>query len=337
MNRLMSARFLFAVITLCFGGAKISRADALSELADFSVFDKINLEQLAKGKPTAVRDAPMGSPRFLSVQVCWAVPGTPAQEIDALRHWDPSSHPALNIFMHVNGPDFSRLSDAPRNSAVKAFVKATEKLSSKLQISREEAARFPGGVSPNESNMPPAVATFWSDLLGARYRAFATGGTAAQPSYDHTGEPINPGEQVSRLLRDQEKIRKQFAPLLDNSGIGRGAGGKPAQYWEFLNVDKKGVLTLGANYSRPGPGGAIQAADVSYYASGGFDAALTFHQMWPVIIEGRPFTLVWRGDMISSAEVAKLRGIGRLAAEAIFKKEISHSVRLFLRDTSGNR
>ena len=139
------------------------------------------------------------------------------------------------------------------------------------------------------------------------------------------------------MLRDQEKIRKQFAPLLNNSGIGRGAGGRPEQYWELVNVDRKGVLTLGATYVHPSGGGTFQAADISYYASGGYDAGLTFYQMWPVTIEGRPSTLVWRGDMISSAEVASLRGITRMGAEATFRKDISKSVGLFLRDTSGNR
>ncbi len=335
----MPPRFISAAAgLLCLlAASSVSRADALSELSDFSVFDNIDLEQLAKGRPKAVRGAAMSSPRFLSVQICWVVPGTPAQQVEALHRWNPASHPELNILLHVSGPDFSRLGDAPRNAAVKALVKATEKLSPKLQMSRAEAATFAGGASPKERGIPPAVVTFWSDLLGARYQAFAAGGTAAQSSYDHTGEAINPGEQVSRLLQDQEKIRKQFAPLLDNSGIGRGAGGRPEQFWELLEIDKKGVLSLGATYGRPGAGGTFQVAEVSYYASGGYDTALTFHQMWPVTIDGRPFTLVWRGDLISSAEVANLRGIGRLAAEATFKKDISKSVGLFLRDTGGNR
>lgn len=334
----MPAHFLLpAVSFFLLANANLARADALSELASFSAFGPVDLEQLAKGKAKAVRSVPMNSPRYLSVQTCWVAPGPPAQQIESLRRWNPSNHRELNVYLHVAGPDFSRLRDAPRNAAIKSLVRATQELSPKLQISRAEAATFSAGGSSNERTMPPGVVAFWSDLLGARYRAFAAGGTAAQPSYDHTGEPVNPGEQLSGLLRDQDKIRTQFAPLLDTSGIGRGASRNAVQYWELLNVDKKAVLTLGATYVQPGAGGTFQVADISYYASGGFDAGLSFQQMWPVTIRDRPFTLVWRGDMISSAEVANIRGIGRMGAEAMFKKDVSKSVELFLRDTRGSR
>src|SRR4026207_282979 len=79
----------------------------------------------------------------------------------------------------------------------------------------------------------------------------------------------------------------------------------------------RGVVPRGASSSRSGAGGTYQAADVLYYASGGYYVALTLHQLWPVTVEGKPSTLVWRGDMISSAELGSVRGVGRLGAGSV--------------------
>jgi len=93
-------------------------------------------------------------------------------------------------------------------------------------------------------------------------------------------------------------------------------------------------VTLGASYSR-GAGGTYQAADVLYYASGGYYVALTLHQLWPVTVDGKPSTLVWRGDMISSASLGSLRGVERLGSESVMMKNITKAVTLFRRDTGG--
>ena len=102
-------------------------------------------------------------------------------------------------------------------------------------------------------------------------------------------------------------------------------------------MDDRGVLTLGASYNRTGNGSAVQTADVLYYASGGYYVALTLYQMWPVNVEGKASTLVWRGDMISAASLGSLHGVERLGSESVMMKDISKAVTLFRRDTSGSR
>ncbi|MBA3386736.1 MAG: hypothetical protein H0T95_08990 [Chthoniobacterales bacterium] len=320
------------VAALCNLATSHARADAVSELASFSVFNNVDLAQLAKGEAKTQRGVPMSNPRFLSVQSCWVAPGSPEQVSSALRNWSPSGHPEMKVFIHANGSDFSRLKDAPGNGAVRSLVDATQKLSPELQVSKDEASRFSAAGAESGGGMPPAVINFWTTILSARSRAFASGGSSAQAPYDHTGQNIRPGDELSGMLNGQAKIRKQFAPLLENSGIGRGGSGKADQFWELLEVDKKGVLTLGASYNRAG-GAASQTADVLYYASGGFYAALTFHQMWPVNLEGKPATLVWRGDIISSAELSGLAGVERLGSESAMMKDVARSIRVFRRDT----
>jgi len=208
------------------------------------------------------------------------------------------------------------------------LVNATAKMGNDLQVSREEAARWKGG----NPALSAAGGDFWIGVLAGRGRAFVSGGTSAEAPYDHAGPAVRAGEELNGLLREQSKIRKQFAGLLDNSGIGRGAGSlKPDLYWELLNADNVAVATLGAFYSR-NANGAVQVADTFYYASGGYYVTLTLHQMWPVEIDGKPHTLVWRGDMVSSAALADLHGVEKLGSESAMMKDIAKSVALFRKE-----
>src|SRR5690348_15429320 len=180
--------------------------------------------------------------------------------------------------------------------------------------------------------MPPAVTAFWADVLDARSKSLVSSGMSGQPPYDHAGPSVRASDEVNGLLREQGKIRNQFSSLLGATGIGRGAGSlKPELYWELLDVDDQGVVTLGASYSRSGIGGSYQSADVLYYASGGYYVALTLYQLWPVAVDGKPSTLVWRGDMISSAELGSLHGVERLGSESVMMKNITKAVTLFRR------
>jgi hypothetical protein len=323
-------------------GLTTARADAVSELASFSIFGKVDLGQLAKSDVKTAHGPPMSNPRFLAVQSCYVAPGSPSQQIEALRRWDPTRHRELKVFLHSDlssnptPANFEQLKNAPGNSSVRSFVTATQKLGSDLQISREEAKKFSAGGGGG--TMPASVVGFWADVLTARTKSFVSSGMSGQPPYDHAGPSVRASDEVNGLLREQGKIRNQFSSLLGATGIGRGAGSlKPELYWELLDVDDQGVVTLGASYSRGAVGGTYQAADILYYASGGYYVALTLYQMWPVTVEGKPSTLVWRGDMISAASLGSLHGVERLASESVTMKNITKAVTLFRRDTGGGR
>jgi hypothetical protein len=334
---------LLLLSVLCLG-LTTAHADAISDLASFSIFGKVDLVQLAKSEVKTAHGPPMSNPRFLAVQSCYvAVGSSPAQQIDALRRWDATRHRELKVFLHsdlTSNPtpaDFEKLKSAPNNASVRSFVAATQKLSSDLQISKDEAKKVSAGTGGG-GIMPDPVAAFWADVLTARTKSFVSGGMSAQPPYDHAGPSIRASDEVNRLLREQGKIRNQFSGFLGTTGIGRGAGSlKPDLYWELLEADEQGVVTLGASYSRGGAGGTYQAADVLYYASGGYYVALTLFQMWPVTVEGKPSTLVWRGDMISAASLGSLHGVERLGSESVMMKNITKAVTFFRRDTSGGR
>src|SRR5438067_10939012 len=87
-------------------------ADPVSELASFSIFDKVDLAQLAKSDVKTAHGPPMRNPRFLAVQSCYVAPGSPAQQMEALRRGNPAKYRELTVFLH---------SDLPSNPGAASF------------------------------------------------------------------------------------------------------------------------------------------------------------------------------------------------------------------------
>src|SRR5207248_8346935 len=85
-------------------GLTTGRADAVSELASFSIFDKVDLAQLAKSDAKTAHGAPMSNPRFLSVQSVYVMPGSPAQHLEAMRNWNPTEHHEPKVYLHGDLP-----------------------------------------------------------------------------------------------------------------------------------------------------------------------------------------------------------------------------------------
>ncbi len=307
-------------------------ADSASEMAEFSVFGKVDLAELAKGEIKTATGAPMSTARYLSAQSCFVIPKPPEQVMAAMKRFNPTAHRELKVYLHTDLPaapsatNFAKLKSPPDNGAVKALAAATDKMSPDLQLSQAEAK----GYSPGQP-----VFGFWSDVLLKRAQAFATGGAAAEAPYDHSRNPIQPGKEFSGLVRQQAKVNRQFGGFLGSTGLLGGRGSlKPDMYWELLEVEDDGVLTIGASYNRSTAGGGAQIADGLFYASGGYNVALTLYQLWPVGIGGRPSTLVWRGDFISANSLADLHGIERLASESAMRKDILKAATLFQGESS---
>jgi len=237
---------------------------------------------------------------------------------------EPVSRKCFFGILHQLAAELGVLHGAPDNGAVRSLVSATQKLSADLQISKEEEKKFAAVAGVTGGGMPGPIAAAWAEVLSARARA----GRSNQPPYDHTGQSVKPSEELNALLRADDKIGRQFSGVLN---------GKAEPFWELLTADEQGVLTLGASYRRAGANGSFQAADALYYASGGYYAGLTLYQMWPVDVGGRPATLIWRGDLISSATIASLHGIERVASESALMRDISKANSLFRRDIGAVR
>jgi hypothetical protein len=153
---------------------------------------------------------------------------------------------------------------------------------------------------------------------------------AKQPAYEGR-ESVRPAEEAALLLDAQPKIRSRFSALTGTVLAGGGA-----QYWMVIDADGETHVMLGSDATRA-TGGAPQHVDLHYYGSGGFYVYLTYFQLWPIEVDGAPATLVWRGDLLSSASLASLRGIERSAAGGALMRQIEKSSSFFQKDASAER
>src|ERR1700745_1633164 len=126
--RLQLIAFAGFLCCVLIAAAKSACADPISELASFSIFDKVDLAQLAKTEVKTAHGPPMKNSRFLAVQSCYVAPGSPAQQMEALRRWNPAKYRELKVFLHTDlssnpGPaNFEKLKNAPDNASVRSFV-----------------------------------------------------------------------------------------------------------------------------------------------------------------------------------------------------------------------
>jgi len=71
-------------------GPRSACADPVSELASFSIFDKVDLAQLAKSDVKTAHGPPMRTSRFLAVQSCYVAPGALLRRAGCARTADGS-------------------------------------------------------------------------------------------------------------------------------------------------------------------------------------------------------------------------------------------------------
>lgn len=328
--------FFLTVATL----APRAMADPVAEITSFSTFKEVDMKKLAKGDVIAASGATMRFPRGLEVETMFLLPMPVAKANDAQQKWDGSRHSALKIYQHVDLPrrpslaDFERIGAAPKNSSVSKFVAATEKLNPErpdLQMSAAEA-KGTGKLEAGGKGMPPGVVAFWSGLLHARASAFASGGLGSQPAYLTHGGPVRAADDAAALLRERGAIQKQFSSLASTM-MGSGGG---APFYELFDVEGRAALSLGSTFSRTA-GDSIQSGTVQFYSSDGYIVMLTFMQMWPVQVDGKAATLVWRSDMLSSSQLGDLRGIERSGSSIAMRKEIQKNVAAMVKDLSSQR
>ncbi|MGC3991146.1 MAG: hypothetical protein QM796_15990 [Chthoniobacteraceae bacterium] len=302
------------------------QADAISELAAVSVFEKVDPAQGLK--PVAARGPKLSDPRDITVQAWCTVPVPLAQAVADFQRWDAQPHPDLGNYSCSTIPasaapsDFSGLAAAPSNSYVKAFDAATAKLpggDGTLQLASGDTAKYAAAAGSKGGAISAKSVAFWAEILSGRVRAFSSGGISSQPSYVEGSQTVRPVAEITRLLGEQPAVHQQFAGLMDGS----------AQLtWNLFKTERQAALTLAAGWSKM-EGDGWRHLSVNFYSSGGFYALIEFTQFWPVTVNGREMTLIWRGEAVSSGEVESLRGVERMGASATTMKEARRSLESF--------
>ena len=318
-------------------------ADPISDLRSLSVFKNADLSALSGGTVSAAAGPMMRLARDMSVQSTYVVHTPVKTTVGLIQQWDPTRHSELRIYLQgdlpsrVSADSFRNLGSAPRNSAVRGLVDATQKLpgdSSKLQLSNAESKLYAGGGASG-GDLPAPVVSFWSQVLAQRTGTFLTEGLSAEPAYEGIG--LSPAAEVAQLINNSGEVRSHFSSLISSTPAGGGRGSlTPALSWQLIDANGQAAVSLAASYSKA-VGDGYQIMDLGYYASGGYYAVVTLQQLWPVQVDGHEETLVWRVDLVSSAALADLRGTERLGSGAAMMRDIQKDIRAFVRDAGSAR
>jgi hypothetical protein len=329
----LSGALLLAVLT---GHAS---AQANGDLA-FTDFPNADVNALAGGQVQQQRGGLIEFQRGLTSQALYLIDAPVATVQAKLSTWNPASHPELKVWLHQNLPprpalaDFAGLQSLPDNSSVHSLMDATARFdpaSPAFQINRSEAQAI-ASAHPQDA---ASFAGAWSQVLLGRIDNFL-GAKLGAENYVVPGGDIQPLNEIKSLLRSDVKVYQRYHPLLVSTPV--YAAGKIAPtvlYYECFDIEGSAVLGTGAMYETqpnglpPAPGAPVLIADLEYFVNNGIYVSLELHQLSPVTVNGREETLVWREDLVSTANVAYLHGTERLASGMIMLQDVKQAVDAF--------
>jgi hypothetical protein len=317
------------------------RADLNSDLA-FTAFSNVDVNAMAGGTVLQARGGLLSFPRGITSQSLYIINAAPADVASKLIHWNPASHPELKVWLHKSGlpaqptaSDFSGLGSLPDNSSVQFQIDSTAKLdpgNPSLQVSKEEAQLI-ATIAAQEKDPKALFVKAWSQILAGRITSFLSGHAGSDTDVASGGD-IHPLNDVKSLLHSDIKIYGQYQRLLNTTPVKALATAPAAKavptdiYCDIFDVQGYAAMGAGAIY-QAASGTSIQSVDVEFYTNYGVYCTIELEQLWPITVNGKTETLVWRDDLVSAPNIAYLHGTERLASGMIMLQETKGGVEAF--------
>ena len=327
----MTSVFLRASLLL---GLLVPFVHAAPDLS-FTAFAGADLTPLAGGQVLQARGGLIEFERGVTAQSLYFIEQPPAAVEQKLEAWNPARHPELDVWLHAPLPlnptlaDFSAINNLPDNKSVNNMVAATYNYtpgSDSLQLNAAEGALVAAGHGQSQSKS--FIVDVWSRILFGRVDAFLHN-QLGEAKYVANSATILPFAEAKALLRSDPRIFNQFHPFLKNTPVYNGSGLRPSHlYFECFDIQSEACFGTGAVYL-VNSAGSTRRADVEYYVSNGIYTSVELEQLWPATIAGRNGTLVWRADMVSTANVAYLHGTERLASGMLMLQDVKQAVDAF--------
>lgn len=320
----------------------MATGDALEELSAFSDFQKVDLQKLGRGEILGERGTTMRFVRGISTQTCFIVMAPVEKTVRAYAAWDVSQHPPLKVTMHRPiGPvaaadDFKSLDLASPKPSFRWLVdktRATTSERSALNLSREEAVQVAKEMAKSSAAVED-VNRVWREILKARILKFQKEGLLGLPAYGMEEPPITVASEIRSLVAEAPRVAARFSSILSETILPKEPGPPrldPVCYWEIFDVNGHAVLALGAFFAQK-TAASCQIVDCDLYCSNGLYASCILRQIWPVRIQDKEASLVWRMDLVSAPSMAFTKGIERMAAGGLMLQEIKKAVRFFRED-----
>jgi len=320
--------------------------DPIVELKTFSRFNNVSLEQISNQEVILIKGEAMDFTRGLTGEACFVLPTNLEKTIASYRKWDTSKDESLKVFYHRNvqmppsDNDFKELTSIFKDSRFRWLNEKTKALNpsrTDLFLNKSELVCMFQILNSGKESLE-SITRGWREVLQARVIKHQSEGLSKNFRYEAGRSEIDVQSDLKSILKEQPKIRKQFSSLLEKTILSANIPSSdltPIYYWELSEIDKRPAFILGVIYiTQMNQQNVYQILDCIFYASSGIYTQATLRQLWPVSIDGRQSTLVWRGDLVSAPDLEPLRGIERMAASKLMLQEMKKTILSFRRDVS---
>ena len=266
-----------------------------------------------------------GLPDCLSVESIYLLPLRPEQILTRLRKMLETPEETDVPFSNPANPDDFHTFQTS-NTSQWAFWGGGLVDPRRQNLSDAEKKNLADAARSSDSS---SISSTWQKILLNRARCYQKGGLMAAEPYQFEKENFQPGPELVELLKKREPVLSHFMPLLDGIMSGREIpGALPVNYYrQDTKIEGKQAVALSAFYALPGD--HTTAAEITFYVSSQYNLSLILYELFPVTVQGKIQTYVWRGDYVITPALGFAKGIEQMAAQNIMLLEIKKSIRDF--------
>jgi hypothetical protein len=345
--KLESLLSLFLLLLL----AQVQAAPSWEKVYQYAELKDISLDKLAQGEVLGLRTGVDGGQLSLGAESIYLIKKPPSYVLkkkSSFSMTDSGATQNLNLEAHYLLPQpatkagFQALNMNETNKASRWFLRqSTQSLQEKtaFNLSQAEIHQLRDALKKSGMNQPQSpnsqqaetITETWKEILLGRAQTFQKSGLLGSLPYESGDTSINLGTEMLRALRSRPKVLHAFSGILDPVMTGRmgSTANSPIYSWGRSHIQGSPCISLVAFFSEPSESG-YRVAEVNYFVSSVYFSSLILYQLFPVELEGKTNTLVYRADFVLSPSLLRIKGIERIAAENILLMETRQSTKSFI-------
>ncbi len=324
MNRVyFKAALLSATCLAAFFAGQSPAAEPWQAIAQYSKIILPTPESLALGEIKAEQIRLDDFPEGMNVESVYVLPLPPDRALAHIRMLRPTDDETEYPISNPAKPaDF--LNFAIHNASQWIWFDGGFSDASHLNLSLAERKWIADATSKTGANRD--INEVWREVLLKRVLNFQKGGLMGCEVYQSERDSFGIGPEFAALLKRRGPLLNHFLPLLDGIMSGRDIANSlpPVNHWDDAKIEGRQTIELASIFAQSGD--TPKAAEITYYVTSQYYASLILYELFPVQINGKTQTYIWRADYVLSAPSGFGKGIEKMAAENIMLIEIKKSI-----------
>ncbi len=314
------------LFTSCLMALFTQQLPATEPWQSVSQYSKIALptpESLASGEIQAELVRLDDFPQGMNVESVYVLPLPPDRALAHIRMLRPTDDETEYAVSNPAKPaDF--LNFAIRNASQWSWLGGGFSDPSHLNLSLAERKWIADATSKTGANRD--INEVWREVLLRRVLNFQKSGLMGCEPYQSERDSFAVGPELVALLKKRGQVLNHFLPLLDGIMSGRDVANSlpPVNHWDDAKIEGRQTVELACIFAQTGD--SLKAAEMTYYVSSQYYASLILYELFPVQINGKTLTYIWRADYVLSPSSGFGKGIEKMAAENIMLIEIKKSI-----------